>query len=83
MRFVISSGTEIAERREHHTSADSALNSILDLVAKRRPNICIHDENGRALTLSGLWRLAALETVGARRPMEFPRTTFFSEARET
>jgi hypothetical protein len=59
MQFVITSGTDIRRIEECRDDADSTLDLVLCLVARRRPNIVIVDPDGRQLNIPDLWRLAA------------------------
>jgi hypothetical protein len=66
MQFVIQSGTEIRRIEERRGDADSTLDLVLCLIARRRPNILVIDPEGRRLNIPDLWRLAA-QSTGRRK----------------
>ena len=61
MLFIVKSGTQIWEIEERHDRAEAALDKVLQLRQRRRPNIRILDAAGRRLSPYDLWRLAAPE----------------------
>jgi hypothetical protein len=71
MRFVVESGTEIRKYVEHCEDIASALKCVERLIAYRRPNIRVFDENGRDMRVDDLRRLtgaAARATPNLSRP---------------
>jgi hypothetical protein len=58
MRFSVTSGTGTAEGVDHLQSAKSALDQALTLVARKRKNVRIFDEDGMPRSLTDLRLLA-------------------------
>jgi hypothetical protein len=63
MRFVITSGTGIREIVDQRPDAQSAYKRVMHLVSTRRPNVRIFDQDGHAVSLTKLRRLADEESV--------------------
>ena len=61
MLFIVKSGTQILEIEERLERPESALDRVLQLRQRRRPNIRIFDDSGRNLSPYDLWRMAAPE----------------------
>jgi hypothetical protein len=61
-RFIILSGTGIAERRERVHSATAAMELVLQLMSLRRPGVTIEDESGNPVSFFQLKAEAAAET---------------------
>jgi hypothetical protein len=60
-KFIISSGTGIADRRETANSATEALELVRHLMRLRRANVTIEDELGASLSFFQLKDQALLE----------------------
>ena len=58
-KFIISSGTGIADRRETANSATKALERVRHLMRFRRPNVTIEDEEGNPISFLQLKAFAA------------------------
>jgi hypothetical protein len=66
MLFTITSGTAIREIVDQRNDARSAYKRVMDLVAARRPNVRVFDQNGHTLDLNKLRRLADEEALKGR-----------------
>jgi hypothetical protein len=66
MRFTISSGTELRPVIDRRDDARAARDLVMTLVKHKRPNVRIHDGEGRFLTLATLERLASQEATSSR-----------------
>ena len=66
MSFTISSGTELRPIVDRRDGARAARELVASLVKHKRPNVRIHDGQGRFLSIATLERLAAQEATGAR-----------------
>ena len=66
MRFTISSGTELRPVIDRRDDARAARDLVMTLVKHKRPNVRIHDGEGRFLTLATLERLASQEATAGR-----------------
>jgi hypothetical protein len=63
MRFIVTSGADVVEVVDHPESARAALEQVLALLARKRNDVRIFDENGRRRTPADLCRLAAQEVA--------------------
>ena len=61
-KFVISSGTSIAERRAVVNGATEALEWVMHLMKLRRPGVRIEDEDGNPISFFQLKDIAATES---------------------
>jgi hypothetical protein len=66
MRFTISSGTELRPIVDRREGARAACDLVATLVKHKRPNVRVHDGEGRFLSLATLERLASQETTTGR-----------------
>jgi hypothetical protein len=67
MRFAITSGTGIREIVDHRDNARLAYKRVTDLVSTRRPNVHVFNEDGHAVSLEKLRRMADEEIRRATR----------------
>ena len=65
MSFTISSGTELRPIVDRREGARAARELVASLVKHRRPNVRIHDGQGRFVSIATLERLAAQEATSA------------------
>jgi hypothetical protein len=63
MRFTVTSGAGVTEVVDRHASARAALEQVLALLARKRNDVHIFDENGWRRTPADLCRLAAQEVA--------------------
>jgi hypothetical protein len=66
MRFTISSGTELRPIVDRRDDARAARDLVATLVKHKRPNVRIHDGEGRFVSIAALERLATQEATRAR-----------------
>jgi hypothetical protein len=66
MRFTISSGTEVRPIVDWREDARAARDLVVTLVKHKRPNVRIHDGEGRFVSIATLERLAAQEVASRR-----------------
>jgi orotate phosphoribosyltransferase len=67
MRFSVTSGTGTAEVVDHLESAKAALHRALALIARKRKNVRVFDENGRFQSLAHMRRLVTQEAAKPAR----------------
>jgi hypothetical protein len=63
MKFTVTSGAGLTEVVERHESARAALEQVLALLARKRNDVRIFDEDGWRRTPADLCRLAAQEVA--------------------
>jgi hypothetical protein len=73
MKFTVTSGAGLTKVVDHHASARAALEQVLTLLARKRNDVRIFDEDGWRRTPAELCFLAAQEV--AMLPDE-PRLSF-------
>jgi hypothetical protein len=66
MRFTISSGTELRPIVDRREGAREARDLVASLVKHKRPNVRIHDGEGRFVSIKTLERLAVQEATSGR-----------------
>jgi hypothetical protein len=66
VRFVITSGSGVREVVDQRKDAKSALDCVLTLVKRHRPNVRVFDEDGKLRSLNDLHRIAAEEEQQTR-----------------
>jgi hypothetical protein len=76
MRFTVTSGNGPAEIIDHLQNAKAALDRAETLIASKRKNVRVFDENGLFRSLADMRRLADQEALKARRaspPRSWPK----------
>ena len=66
MSFTISSGTELRPIVDRRDGARAASELVASLVKHKRPNVRIHDGEGRFVSIAALERLATEEATRDR-----------------
>ena len=66
MRFTISSGTELRPIVDRRDDPRAARDLVATLVKHKRPNVRVHDGEGRFVSIAALDKLAAQQPTNDR-----------------